>query len=414
MCDDLERKLADEKAKFQSLIDAIPDVVFFKDVNGTYLGCNTAYERLLGVKESDIIGKDDYYVFDETKADILRDIDRDIIVSGEIGHNTNQIKRPDGSDALLDTLKAPFYDSDGNVKGIVGISRDVTILQKTVSELSHLNHRLEQRVSEEVASNLEKNRLLLQQSKLAAMGEMMGAVAHQWRQPLNALGIIIQDIKMAYKDGDLNDEYMDDIVCKAMEQIMRMSGTIDDFRRMFKVDKQKERFVVKEAIVAAENLLGAQFEANCIEIDTRCKKVKCDGCKSCTIDIVSYPNELKQVFLSLLSNAKDAIVDNRKKMGLEYMGEIDIDLDTIEKDGEQFCRIVISDNGGGIEDDVLDRVFEPYFTTKEQGEGSGVGLYMARSIIKSSLDGDIYVQNGDTGAKFTIMLPVDAKEELVS
>lgn len=407
---ELERKLADERAMFRSLIDAIPDIIFFKDIDSNYLGCNKACERFLGVKESEIVGRDDYFIFDEAKADILRGIDKSIINSGDIGHNTNQIKSPSGEEVLFDTLKAPFYDRDGNVKGVVGISRDITVLQKTVSELSELNQKLEQRVAEEVEKNLEKNRLLLQQSKLAAMGEMMGAVAHQWRQPLNALGIIIQDIRMAYKDGDLNDKYVDDVVHKAMDQIMRMSGTIDDFRRMFKVDKQKEKFVLKETIRAAESILDAQFAANSIEINTKCKKLKCNGCKSCTLEIVSYPNELKQVFLSLLSNAKDAILENRKKIGLEYVGEIDIDMDIVERDGEQFCQVIISDNGGGIEAELLDRVFEPYFTTKEQGKGSGVGLYMARSIIGGSLRGDITVKNGEAGARFTIVLPTQIQE----
>lgn len=414
MHEELEKKLADEKAMFRSVIDAIPDVVFFKDVNSAYLGCNSACERFLGIKESELVGKTDFDVFDEAKAELLRSIDRQIIASGEVGHNSNQIKLKDGSEVLLDTLKAPFYDHEGNIKGIVGISRDVTKLQTAVNELSELNQKLEQKVAEEVAKNLEKNSLLLQQSRLAAMGEMMGAVAHQWRQPLNALGIIVQDIKIAYKDGELSEKYIEEAVQSAMGQIKHMSSTIDDFRRMFKIDKEKEEFMVKEAIIAAENILSAQFEANQIEINTKCKKEKCDGCKSCTISINSYPNELKQVFLSLLSNAKDAILENRKKLGFEYMGEVSIDLELDESDGKSICKIVIKDNGGGIDSAIIDRVFEPYFTTKGQGEGSGVGLYMARSIIKGSLGGDIYVHNNDSGAEFVITLPIEGGTESVS
>ncbi len=403
---EIEKKLADERAMFRGLIDATPDIIFFKDTNSNYLWCNKACEKFLGIKEDELVGKDDYYIFDEQRAKTLREIDKNIIATGEGNRNTSKIILQDGKEVLVDTIKTPVYDHEGNISGIVGISRDVTMLQNTVDELSELNKKLEQRVSDEVAKNLEKNRMLLHQSKLAAMGEMMGAIAHQWRQPLNAIGIMIQDIKIAYHDGELSDEYIEQTVSSAMGQVMHMSNTIDDFRTLFKISKEKEIFVVKEMIVAAENLLDAQFDSNAIVINTKCHKPECDGCKSCMMSIMGHPNELKQVLLNLLTNSKDAILENRKVIGCEYIGKVDIELSIVEENGRNICSIVIRDNGGGIAEDVIDRVFEPYFTTKDQGDGTGIGLYMARSIIKTSLNGEIYVKNCPSGAEFTILLPM--------
>ena len=263
------------------------------------------------------------------------------------------------------------------------------------AELERLNAHLEERVAEEVEKNMEKSRLMAQQSKLAAMGEMIGAIAHQWRQPLNAIGLMIQDVRAAYTYGELDPEYIQSFEDRAMSQVNFMSKTIDDFRMFFKTDREKTVFSAMGAVKAAIELISIQFGANGISIELESNFD--DG----ETNVLGYPNELKQVVLNLLSNSKDAIYDKRKHLGDEFDGLIRVSISKEDK----LC-INVSDNGTGISESVAGRIFEPYFTTKQPGEGTGIGLYMSKMIIKNSFNGDIAFKNSDAGAVFTIFIPI--------
>ena len=263
------------------------------------------------------------------------------------------------------------------------------------AELERLNAHLEERVAEEVEKNMEKSRLMAQQSKLAAMGEMIGAIAHQWRQPLNAIGLMIQDVRAAYTYGELDPEYIQSFEDRAMSQVNFMSKTIDDFRMFFKTDREKTVFSAMGAVKAAIELISIQFGANGISIELESNFD--DG----ETNVLGYPNELKQVVLNLLSNSKDAIYDKRKHLGEKFDGFIWVSISKEDK----LC-INVSDNGTGISESVAGRIFEPYFTTKRPGEGTGIGLYMSKMIIKNSFNGDIAFKNSDAGAVFTIFIPI--------
>ena len=263
------------------------------------------------------------------------------------------------------------------------------------AELERLNAHLEERVAEEVEKNMEKSRLMAQQSKLAAMGEMIGAIAHQWRQPLNAIGLMIQDVRAAYTYGELDPEYIQSFEDRAMSQVNFMSKTIDDFRMFFKTDREKTVFSAMGAVKAAIELISIQFGANGISIELESNFD--DG----ETNVLGYPNELKQVVLNLLSNSKDAIYDKRKHLGEKFDGFIWVSISKEDK----LC-INVSDNGTGISESVAGRIFEPYFTTKQPGEGTGIGLYMSKMIIKNSFNGDIAFKNSDAGAVFTIFIPI--------
>ena len=236
---------------------------------------------------------------------------------------------------------------------------------------------------------------MAQQSKLAAMGEMIGAIAHQWRQPLNAIGLMIQDVRAAYTYGELDPEYIQSFEDRAMSQVNFMSKTIDDFRMFFKTDREKTVFSAMGAVKAAIELISIQFGANGISIEL--KSNFDDG----ETNVLGYPNELKQVVLNLLSNSKDAIYDKRKHLGEKFDGFIWVSISKEDK----LC-INVSDNGTGISESVAGRIFEPYFTTKQPGEGTGIGLYMSKMIIKNSFNGDIAFKNSDAGAVFTIFIPI--------
>ena len=231
-----------------------------------------------------------------------------------------------------------------------------------------------------------QEQLLIQQSKMAAMGEMIGAIAHQWRQPLNAVGLRVQGIKLDYEYDELTPERLDAAVRGVMEILLHMSATIDDFRNFFKPDKALEDFDIVAAVKSAVGLLEAQLAHHGITVafeGESCAPLICHG----------YPNEFKQVLLNILSNAKDAIADHRKKEGLIRIG-------FSRQEGR--AQVRIWDNGGGISDDAIDKIFDPYFTTKEPGKGTGIGLYMSKMIIERSLRGRLVAQNSEGGAEFVI------------
>ncbi len=227
----------------------------------------------------------------------------------------------------------------------------------------------------------EKDMLLQRQSHLASMGEMIGAIAHQWRQPLNAIAINIQNLPDDYADGLVDEKFLEEFSEKNMEIINFMSKTIDDFRNFFKKDKEKNNFDIKQSIQDVVSIQSAQLRNHNIKIDIKGDNFKFYGFKS----------EFKQAILNILNNAKDAIIDS----GV-LSGKISIKIDSSKK------RLSIQDNGGGIPDDIMDRIFEPYFTTKEVDKGTGIGLYMTKMIIEKHMKGKITVKNSENGAVFVI------------
>lgn len=280
-------------------------------------------------------------------------------------------------------------------------------LIQTKKELEELNKTLAEKVEEEVEKNRQKDAIMIHQSRLAVMGDMLGVVAHHWRQPLNALGLIIQDVKEAKKYGEMTDKYIDEMIVSSMQQINLMSKVIDDFRSFFKPDEISETFLLKDSIYSITELLRPQFEYSNITVNTVCDKdiSRCNICD--TRLICGYQNELNQVFLNVLLNAKDAIEEKQREAGIKE-GVINISL--THPPQTKSVVISISDNGCGIRKDIADKIFEPYFTTKEQGKGVGIGLYMSKVIVEQNFKGKIAVKNSANGAETTIELPLPAND----
>lgn len=266
-------------------------------------------------------------------------------------------------------------------------------IEKSTQDLTYLNKHLEQEVKAAVEQMRKQEQILMQQSKNAAMGEMIGNIAHQWRQPLNALGIIIQDIEEAHAFGELDAAYIKKTISNAMTQIQFMSRTIDDFRNFFKPDKQKTSFDVNSVLEETLFLLSGQFNSAGIRIN----KELHPG----TITIESYASEFSQVFLNLFNNAKDAIMEKTAEGLLPaHKGELTV----ASGDEGDHVTIRISDNGIGIPQSIIDRIFEPYFTTKEQGKGTGIGLYMSKTIIEDNMNGTLHVTSSAEGTEFVIRI----------
>ncbi|MBN2783053.1 MAG: response regulator [Campylobacterales bacterium] len=231
----------------------------------------------------------------------------------------------------------------------------------------------------------ELEQLLIQQSKMAAMGEMIGNIAHQWKQPLNALSAVMIHLSLLYETKSLNDQNMKDIDAKVDKLIKKMSSTIDDFRNFFKVDKELKSFVVLDSIENILEIVSSSLDNHNIkiEIDKSKDKITLDG----------YKNEFEQVMLNIISNAKDALVQNNTK---------DAKISIWIEEADEVVNVSVLDNGGGINDEIIDKVFEPYFTTKSDDKGTGIGLYMSKIIVETKMNGKIEVKNRDGGALFVM------------
>ncbi|MBF0565907.1 MAG: HAMP domain-containing protein [Nitrospirae bacterium] len=294
---------------------------------------------------------------------------------------------------------------------VLMLQNEVAQRKRTEDAVLELNRTLDKRVQEEIKKQREQEKLLIQQSKLSSMGEMISVIAHQWRQPLSALSMISVDMQDAYEYGELNKDYFYDSIKKSNEQIQFMSKTIDDFRDFFKPDREKEECNVIDVVCEAMSIVLAQLKFNNIFCALNCKihgDIYTDLSLGACCELVAriYRNEFKQVILIIISNAKDAIVESRKKGLMEPNENGSIDIDFGNEDGKVIVQI--SDNGGGIPENIIDRIYEPYFTTKFKSQGTGIGLYMAKVIIENNMNGSIYAENTGHGARFTIEL--DKKE----
>ena len=256
-------------------------------------------------------------------------------------------------------------------------------------ELEELNYCLEARVEKAVAELRLKDQVMITQSRQAAMGEMIGNIAHQWRQPLNALGLLLANIEDAFYYGELNETYIKQSMASGNRLIQKMSSTINDVRNFFHPGKESTVFSAHRQIDEAIALVASSFKNDSVQI-------RLDA--SADISLYGFPNEYSQVLLNLFSNAKDAI-----KAGEVSGGRIEIYVGTSEGMG---C-VRVRDNGGGIPADCFDRIFEPYYSTKKMG--TGVGLYMSKMIIERNMNGSIEARNIDGGAEFTVITPL-AKE----
>ena len=226
----------------------------------------------------------------------------------------------------------------------------------------------------------EKEEMLIHQSRLASMGEMLANISHQWRQPLNRIASFIVNMQIHIMDNYEKEKYLLKKLEESQTQLEYMSSTIDDFTNFYKKDKKKELFKASSAIKNAISIIADSLRVKKIELILEIKE---------DFELNSYPKELAQVILNLIQNAKDAIIQNDIKEG-----KIQI---TIEKN-----KILVSDNAKGIKKDILNKIFEPYFTTKEAHKGTGLGLYMSKIILEQNMKAKINIETSKDGSIFIL------------
>lgn len=253
-------------------------------------------------------------------------------------------------------------------------------------ELEALNDTLERRIAEEVELNRKKDRLMIHQGRLAAMGEMIGNIAHQWRQPLNRIGLVVQRIELEYELGGLSEESVKAMVSECMEYALYMSNTIDDFRNFFTPEQEQTSFSLNDAINRGLSLIRASVENKNIALSFQ---------EDCRCMLTGHANVFTQAILNLVNNSIDALLAHKPpepfiKIHCFHSGNRSV--------------VTVSDNAGGIGEPILNKIFDPYFTTKYKSLGTGIGLYMSKMIIENNMGGSLSVRNIEGGAEFIIEL----------
>ena len=335
----------------------------------------------------------------------------DTIKSKNIYKATVKNRAKDGSTFFVNTTVVPLLDENENIVEFIAVRYDVTKevfltielqikeielaeLNKTleirveekIKQLQELNQTLELRVKEEIAKNEEKQRVMFWQSRHASLGQMLANIAHQWRQPLTELNLTLFNIKKAVVNDDKEDVVK--LYNDSKTIIKNMSNTIDDFTNFFKPDKEKYYFnlsnSINESIQILENFLKS--EMICVKTDFE------------DIKVLGIANELSQVIINLMKNSKDAFVHNAILIREIYIR-------TYQEKG--FGVIEIEDNAGGIKEKDIDRIFEPYFTTKHTSQGTGLGLFMSKMICEQGLNGSIDVKSKKGRTTFSIKIPLE-------
>lgn len=260
---------------------------------------------------------------------------------------------------------------------------DELVRQRT-DELESFNQRLQEEIDKAVEKNRAQEKILMQQAKMAEIGSMVESIAHQWRQPLNILGLSMTKLSLSCGLGNAEDtEKTIEIV---EQQIQYMSQTIDDFRNFFKQDRVQSRVNISQLVDEVETLLGPLLARKNIAFTKNIDP---------SVKVLVYPNELKQVVINIVNNAREAIEQSKQKEG-----EITLKCEN----NTHYCTLIIEDSGGGVPLHIIDKIFDPYFTTKFESQGTGIGLYMAKMIIEKHFLGKLSVHNTIKGACFEIRL----------
>ncbi len=266
---------------------------------------------------------------------------------------------------------------------IISIISYLLLKQKRLQRnLSELNKTLESRIKIEVNKNREKDSAMFHQSRLAQMGEMLAMIAHQWRQPLSAISSTNSAINLKAQLGTLDNDTAIIFTNKITQYTQYLSSTIDDFRKFFKSDKEKSDTTYNKLVADTLQIIEVSISNHDIKliVNTNSDKI-----------VTTYDNEIKQVLLNLIKNAEDVLIDRK----------IDNPIIVVESIDNQ---ITVSDNAGGVPIDIIDKIFEPYFSTKLKKDGTGLGLYMSKTIIEEHCEGKLTVSNNKDGAVFKIIL----------
>jgi len=377
----------DEKQNLlQTLINSIPDLIFYKDLEGKYFGCNKAFETFAGRPEEGLIGLTDFDLFPEEVASFFREMDRQMLSRRVAHRNEEWVDYPDGKRILLDTLKTPFYDDNGNTLGLIGISRDIT----------------ERNKAEDDRKNLEA--LLYQSQKMEAIGQLAGGIAHDFN---NILTVIT-----GYSEIILLGMERDHPLRHHVEQVLASTGRAAELTAGLLAFSRKQVLLTKPLDLGEIARGLRKMLRRLIPEDIDFKTIVAEP----ALTIMADKGQIEQVIMNLVTNAKDAMPKGGS-LTVEILAT-DIDDNFCHQhgfgDAGHYGCITISDTGHGMSEETCKRIFEPFFTTKEAGKGTGLGMAIIYGIVKQH-NGFVTVDSKPgQGTTFRVYLPlIDTVEEEV-
>ncbi len=395
----LKNEIQAQKETFETIYQKSSDGVFIIE-DGKFVDCNESIVKMLGYpsreKVLDLHPSDLSPEFQPDGRASLEKANEMMHIAIETGSNNFEWMhtRKNGENFWAEIVLTKVYLNHKDLIHVVW--RDIQTRKELEAEILQINSSLEKRVQEEVNKNRGKDKQLLQQSRMAQMGEMISMIAHQWRQPLGAIAATSIDLKMKmmFESYNLDNKegqkecavYLDEQLTNIETYVESLSTTIDDFRNFYKPNKEKKLLSINVPIQKSLSIIEASAKANGVEIITHFKSQK-------TLEI--YDSELMQVFLNIIKNAQDNFKEKQ-------IANASLMIET--KDTLSGIEVSISDNGGGIPDAIITKIFDPYFSTKDEKNGTGLGLYMSKTIIQEHHDGKLSVKNNDTGVTFSITL----------
>ena len=365
-------ELKSVKERLEYAVNGTRDGLWDWKVGTDYIYFSPRFKEMLGYEDSEFpnsLKSWETIIHPEDRAQVEEAIDLSNEKPNVFYETTHRVKKKDGTIAWVLDRAQTIFNEEGKAVRMVGFYTDVTKQKELEQEL------------------LDQEELIIAQSRQAAMGEMIGMIAHQWRQPISVIAMGANNILV---DVALEQGTEEGFVREAeliLNQTQHLSKTIDDFRNFFRPNKEKNETNVCDVILEAKKIMGTSLQNHNVELLI-----------SDTIEetILTYSRELLQVILNLLKNAAEALESNKTKNAF-----IKVEVQSVG----DFITISVCDNGGGMDKAVIGRVFEPYFSTKDAKNGTGLGLYMSKTIIQKHLHGAIAATNKDEGACFTIKLP---------
>jgi PAS domain S-box-containing protein len=376
-----KQQLKELNQRFELTLDAVKDGIWDWDIMTDKAYFSKRWKEMLGYLENDIenTGKAFFALIHPQEQAKVQKLLEEHFINPLVNDYAVEIRLlcKNGTYKWILSRGKAILDRYGKPTRMLGYHSDITAQKQNQEYLK------------------QQERMLAEQSKLAAMGEMIGNIAHQWRQPLGVITSTVSNIKMKNELGiAVEVDEMNEVVDEVVKQAKYLSKTIDDFRNFLKADKQKVVFNLSDMVYQLLSLLHGAIKSNNIEVVYTLDD---------SLSITSYQNELIQSLINLFNNAKDAMKSQKEKIIL---------LSIYKKNKTVY--IEFQDNGGGIQEDIISKIFEPYFTTKHQSQGTGLGLHMTYNLITQSMEGKIYVENSEFlhnsqvyyGAKFIIELPM--------
>jgi len=383
-----KRNLKEKTDELRRLLDSFDEHVIASktDRAGRIIYVSKAFSKASGYTKEELLGEMQSIVRHPDTPEKVHEALWNTVQSGKAWHGELKNKTKDGGYFYIDAHISPDINSKGKTIGFNAINQDITAKKR----LEELFLTLEKRVTEEIAKNKQQASHMLQQSRLAQMGEMISMIAHQWRQPLASISAISGTLNLDVMMDDYNKEFFQERLEAIDELAHHLSSTINDFRDFFKDGKEEEKSSLTEIVDSSLKIIMPSFSNNNITLDNDTKE---------NVTLMTFPNEVKQVLLNLLKNSEEAMEEKKVDQGKVW-------IKGFVQDNQAVIRV--EDNAGGIPDGVIGKVFDPYFSTKTKKDGTGLGLYMSKTIIEEHCKGRLALKNGDKGAIFTITLPLEA------